>query len=356
MRPRFRCALLAILLLAGAAPAEPPAHRIEAADAQKVSATITYELRTKEYAVSRWMVFLPEPPELPWQRGVKVKAATAGRVVAEKSLLARKVRFIDSSPRAPAPGAALAMRLEIEATLRSRKLVALKPGERPPPVAPLSANERKYYLAPTASVDFDSRSFQDWLDAKGLRRGKAETAADLARRALEVIRSDFTYRFNAREDKSASAACKDASTDCAGMAYLFVGAMRAGGTPARLTVGRLAQPRKPGSDPSQTEWDRPHVRTEFFVGGVGWVPVDPSYAHASKRKPAADFIGHDPGDMLVLHLDVDLQMPFPDKVRECQFLQIAPFYWALGQGKFDGSFGPSGWELKATPLKGRSQP
>jgi hypothetical protein len=55
--------------------------------------------------------------------------------------------------------------------------------------------------------------------------------------------------------------------------------------------------------------------------------------------------------MLVLHVDVDLLLPFPDKVRECPLLQISPFYWAQGRGNFDGSFGPSGWELKATPVR-----
>jgi transglutaminase-like putative cysteine protease len=342
---------LALLLLANPAPAQQPAYKIEVADVQKVSATITYEIRTKEFAVSRWMVFLPEPPELPSQRGVRVKAAPAGRVVAEKSLLGRKVRYVNTPLRAPTPGAALPTRLEVEATLRSRKLVELKPGEKPPAFVPLSAAERKYYLAPTTTVDFDSRAFQDWLAAKELRRGKGEPPLGLARRVLEVIRADFTYHFNSQEDKSASLACKNGSTDCAGMAYLFVGAMRAGGVPARLTVGRLAQPRQPGSDPSQTGWDRPHVRTEFFLDGAGWVPVDPSYANALRRRPVADFIGQDAGDMLVLHVDVDLQLQFPDKLRECQFLQIAPFYWAHGRGNFDGHFAPSGWELKAMPMK-----
>lgn len=337
--------------MASSVTAQRPTYRIEAADVQKINATITYEIRTRRFTVSRWMLFLPEPPELPSQHGVKVKATPAGRVVTEKSLLGRKVRFIDHTLRNPAPGATLTTELEIETTLRSRKLVPLKPDEKQPFVAPLSSRERKYYLAPSETVDFNSRTFQDWLGAKELRRGKAEPAVDFAKRVLDVIRANFTYRYNSIEDKSASQACKNNSTDCGGMAYLFVGAMRAGGIPARLIVGRLAQPRKPGSDPSQTSWDRPHVRTEFFLEGVGWVPVDPSYANASRRRPVVDFIGRDPGDLLVLHVDVDLQLPFPDKVRDCPFLQITPFYWTYGRGTFDGTFGPSGWELKATPIK-----
>jgi hypothetical protein len=54
---------------------------------------------------------------------------------------------------------------------------------------------------------------------------------------------------------------------------------------------------------------------------------------------------------LVLHVDVDLKLPFPDREREVQLLQITPAYWTTGTGKFDADFGPSGWELKATPVK-----
>ena len=67
--------------------------------------------------------------------------------------------------------------------------------------------------------------------------------------------------------------------------------------------------------------------------------------------PVRDFVGHDPGDLLVLHVDVDLKLPFPDKDREVQLLQLTPAYWTTGTGTFDGQFGPSGWELKTTPIK-----
>ena len=343
---------VAVLLLCGAAThAQQPTHKIEATDRQKVNATLTYELRTTNFAATKWMIFLPEPPELPSQGKVKTTANPAGKLLTEKSLLGRKVRYVEIAVGKPTPGAGASMKMDVEAVLRSRRLVELEDGETPPAVAPLAPAERKYYLSATTHLDHDARAFQDWLDAKKLRRTKAEGPLDFAARVLEVIRADYTYRFGPDEDKRASVACAANRTDCGGMAYLFAAAMRANDAPARVLVGRLALPREPGTDRSQLEYDRPHIRAEVFVTGVGWVPVDPANAHSGKSKPVTAFVGHDPGDLLVLHVDVDLRLPYPDKEREVQFIQVGPSYWATGTGKFDGQYGPTGWDLKAAAIE-----
>ena len=338
------------LLLASAAPAQQPTHKIETTDRQTVNATITYEIRTTNFAVSKWMMFLPEPPELPSQTKVKTTATPVGRVVTDKSALGRKVRYVEVPVAAPKAGGTVSLKLEVEAVLRARKLVPLAENEVPPVVAPLTATERKYYLSATTLVDHDATAFREWLGEKKLHRVKDESAIDFAARVLEVIRSDYRYRFDTDTDKRASVACRAKVNDCGGLSYLFVGAMRANDTPARLLVGRLAVPRKPGSDPSQTDYDQPHIRAEMFVAGVGWVPVEPAYAHVNRRRPVSAFVGFDPGDLLVLHVDVDFQLPFPDKAREVQVLQIGPAYWTAGKGTFDGHFGPTGWDLKTTPI------
>jgi transglutaminase-like putative cysteine protease len=347
----FLRSLVAMLLLTGAAVAQPPTHRMEATDFQTVNATITYEMKTTSCAVSKWMVFLPEAPELPSQGKVKSTTIPTGRILADKSSLGRKVRYIEVPVAKPTPGSGLTVRLDIEATLRSRKLVELKDGEKPPVVTPLTANERKFYLNTSSRVDHDAKAFQEWLDAKKLRRGKTEHPLDFTARVLEVLRTDFRYSYDPDEDKRASVTCKKDRADCGGMSFLLVGAMRANDIPARVLVGRLALPRKAGSNPSQTAYDRPHIRIELFVADIGWVPVDPSYANAGKSKPVRDYVGYDPGDLLVLHVEVDLRLPFPDKEREAQFLQLGPLYWTTGKGTFDGHFGPTGWELKATPIE-----
>jgi hypothetical protein len=91
----------------------------------------------------------------------------------------------------------------------------------------------------------------------------------------------------------------------------------------------------------------------MYLAGVGWVPVDPSYANGRKNQPVKAFIGHDPGDMIVLQVDVDVKLPFPDPPGEQLLvgLQLEPAYWAFGKGTFDGKIGPAGWELKAKPVE-----
>ena len=340
-----------VLLSSALVGAQPPALRIEATDRQKVNATITYEIKTTNFAATRWMIFLPEAPTLPSQVKVKTVADPSGKLLTEKSLLRRPVRYIERSEAVPTPGTGITMRLEIEAVLRSRKLVQVKEDEKPPVVTPLTAEERKYYLARTPRVDYDAKPFREWLEAKKLHRAKEESPLAFAERVVEVIRTDYEYNYDPDEDRRASTVCSAAKTDCAGLSYLFTAAMRTNGVPARFLVGRLARPRERGSDRTKPGFERPHVRVEFYAAGIGWVPADPTYAQAARAKPVSAFVGTDPGDLLVLHVDTDLRLPYPDKEREAQFIQIGPHYWAQGNGKFDGYFAPSGWELKATPIE-----
>lgn len=342
-------AAAAFLLIPTVATAQPPKVRIEAKDHQKITATITYELHTTNFAVNHWTAFMPEPPELAAQRAVKATLTPAGRLIAEKSPLARKVRVIDIPVADPVPGAKLVVRQEIQATLRSRKLVPLKPGEKPPAVTALTSAERKYYLAPAKRIDYDAPTFQGWLDKKGLRRKQTEPPTDYAARVLGVIRSDFEYRFFREDERRASVNCVRPFTDCGGMTFVFVAAMRANDIPARVLVGRLALPREPGSGAGDQGYNQPHVRAELYVAGVGWVPVDPAYAQADHRKPVREFVGYDPGDMLVQHLDLDLRLPMTDQERVAELMQIGPFFWVTGLGPMDAAFGPSGWVVKTTP-------
>ena len=355
MSRHFARAFALSLLLAGAAAAQPPAptHKIVATDRQTVNATITYEITTTKFAVARWMVFLPEPPELPSQTKVKASVPNA-KVVAEKSALARKVQFIDVPVANPAPGGKLGLKLDIEAVLRARELVPLEKGEKVPKVAALTDAEKKHYLAPGEQIDFDAPTFKSWMADKKLKAKKDEPPLDLAARVLEVIRADVRFRFDLKDDKRVSAACARSSTDGAGMAYLFVAAMRDNKVPARALVGRLAAPRKAGAKPGDAEYDQPHVRAEVYVAGVGWVPVNAVGANLYADQPIKSFIGNDPGDLLVLHVDPDLLLQYPAPAPpkpHATLLQIAPHYQAMGKGGFDAEFGPTGWELKATPIE-----
>lgn len=342
--------IAALLLLVAVAGAQTPTYKVVAENHQRIEARITYRIETDKFAVNRWLVHLPEPPELPSQAGVESTGPDKSVGVAEESPLARRMRKLDLPVARPGEKSRLDLELAVKATLRTRKLVPLLNGEKPPKVTPLTAVERKHYLAAGESVDFEEKAFQSWLDAKKLRARKGESPLTFAERVLTAIRSDFAYAFSIA-DKKSSTSCGKSSGDCADMTLVFVGAMRAGGVPARALVGRVAKPRKPGSRPDDMEYDQAHVRAEIFLDGVGWVCVDPSYCHSDKIKPVRFYVGHDPGDLLVLHVDTDLKMRYPDKVRTANMLQVTPHYWSFGNGAFDGKFGPTGWELTAKAAK-----
>ncbi|MFO0805022.1 MAG: transglutaminase family protein [Gemmataceae bacterium] len=344
-------AVLVLVIGASVAAAQPPTHRMELTDFQTVQATIGYELRSRDFEVSRWMAYIAEPPELPSQTKLKVTAEPAGKIVPEKSPLARKVRLFDAPIAKPSAAAKFTMKQDIAATLRSRKLVPLEEGEKAPAVPALTATERKFYLAATKRYDFNDAEFKAWLLGKRLIRAKSDPAVDYAARVLEVIRADYAYRFDQAEEKRASITCSRNATDCGGMTILFVAAMRAHDIPARTLVGRLAKPRREGSVAGELAYDQPHVRAEFHVPGIGWIPVDPTYANRDTKEPVKAFVGRDPGDLLVLHVDFDLRLPVLDKEHTTDLLQLEPAFWAFGRGKFDAFVGPSRWELKATPVK-----
>lgn len=344
-------ALPLLLLLSLVANAQPPTRRIEITDRQSVQATIGYELRSRDFAVTRWLAYIAEPPEHPSQTKLKVVCDPAGKVVTEKGPLARKVHLFDVSLPNPTAGAKLTIKQDISAVLRSRKLVPIAEGDKIPVVPPLTAAERKYYTAVSKRYDYDKMEFKAWIAGKRLTRDKGESAFDYAERVLAIIRSDFAYRFDPAEERRASITCSRNATDCGGMTILLVSALRAHDIAARTIVGRYAKPRREGAVPGDLEYDQPHVRAEFFVPGVGWVPVDPTQANRNTDTPLAEFIGRDPGDMIVLHVDFDLRLQVLDKEQSTDLLQMEPLFWAVGRGKLDVFLAPTKWELKATPIK-----
>jgi transglutaminase-like putative cysteine protease len=296
------------------------------------------------------MAYLPEPPELPSQTNIKVTTKPKSKSVSERSALARKVRLFDIAVPNPSPASKLELEMEVQATLRSRWLAPLAEGETPPKVAPLSPTETRYYTSPGRDIDFKAKSFKAWLDKKNLHIEKGELPIDFAERLLQVIRDDYAYGFNLSE-KKASLCCDQGTIDCSGMSFVFAAAMRANAIPARVLIGRFARPRKPGSRPGDPEYDQPHVRAEFYVPDVGWVVVDASDANVMKFKKVREFIGYDPGNMLVLHVDVDLKLWFPELVQTAEGLQVTPGYWAHGKGVFDAKSGDSVWDVTVTPIK-----
>lgn len=347
----LRSACLSVLLAAAALPAQPaaaPAYKIVAADHQTIDAKITQTVQTTNYVVTRWVAFVPEPPDLPGQTVTKITVSPKAVAVTEAGPLARKLRFVDTPVAAPAAGTKMSVELGVQATLRSRKLVPLADGEAAPRVVPLTAAEAKYYTSPGPTVDFDHPAVKGWVERKKLKLGKGEDPVALAVHVMDALRADFNYSYSRGRNKASEAAVEPTS-DVAGLSYLFVAAMRANKVPARPLCGRLARPRKDGSKPGEFEHDWYHVRAEFFLAGVGWVPVNPGQAVLT-TVPVRDLIGADAGDFLALHADVDVRLAVPNRPRVVPTLSVGVNVDAFGRGPFDAVAQPSGWEFTATPV------
>lgn len=143
----IRCSTVVLFLSAAVLSAQQPKpnYKMELTDRQNIDARINYEIQTRNFTVNRWVVYLPEPPELPSQTNVKVSSTPKPIVMTEKSPLGRKVRQADIPVAMPTAGSKLPLELDIRATLRARKLVPLVEGEKSSNVQGLSAVEMKYY-------------------------------------------------------------------------------------------------------------------------------------------------------------------------------------------------------------------
>ncbi|OWU73140.1 transglutaminase family protein [Phaeobacter sp. 22II1-1F12B] len=146
--------------------------------------------------------------------------------------------------------------------------------------APLSAEDRAYYTAPTALVPTD-----------GIVKATAESIIGDATGDLEKARLiyDWIVLNTARNPETRGCGLGDVASmlemnnltgKCADLNTLFVGLARAAGLPARDVYGLRVAPSRFGykslgagsSDVTKAQ----HCRAEVFLDGIGWTAVDPA--------------------------------------------------------------------------------
>jgi hypothetical protein len=218
----------------------------------------------------------------------------------------------------------------------------------------LPPETRKLYLAPSQTLDFNSKEFQKWLESHSLRRQQGEHDVDFARRVFLQTSKAFTYEWPVRHAGTASSTCKAHRGDCGGMSVVFVSALRGNGIPARALAGHYAESSIRGKKPGDALNLQIHVKAEFFAEGIGWVPVDQTYA--LNAKSPLRFFGHDAGDFFVQHVDFDLILDtihFGKQRVGC--MQGIP-YWSPGSGSLDPKTNEN-WQVRTLSSGwNRSQP
>jgi transglutaminase-like putative cysteine protease len=148
-------------------------------------------------------------------------------------------------------------------------------------------HERRSALASTSIVDSTGRFPKDvvpFLQADGLvpvdgmiaslSREQTQGVSDPLQKArriydyvISVVNHDTVGADSGRGD--ALWAAESHHGDCTDVHSLFIGMARAAGIPARLAVGfSLPEGQKQGTIPSYHSW------AEFYMSGLGWIPVD----------------------------------------------------------------------------------
>src|SRR5262249_10291676 len=154
-----------------------------------------------------WVLFTAQAPELPGQTNVKSRLRPDGVKATELSLLHRPIL----TARIPAPKQgrdnSLSFSATYQATLLSRRLRPLAPGEPPPSIARLSDKERRAALLERGHYDFGKAEFQNWLRSENLRRDKGQGEIDFAFRVFQALQAATTYDYQPAMDRHASAVC-----------------------------------------------------------------------------------------------------------------------------------------------------
>lgn len=342
--------LLVLSSLSGDAAVASPQWRIELKESKRVHATLSYTVHCEKLQAKEWIVFAGHAPELWGQTKVKTSLAQNGRPTKELSDLERLVEMGRVPAATPALHTEIPIVVVYDATLRSRHLKPLEPGQKPPEVGPLTEHGKMLYLANYGDFDHDSEALHKWIAARQLKRHKDEGEVEYARRVFQAIKKNFTYQYRPDLDRHASAVCQAGRSDCGGLSALFVATLRASGIPSRTLYGRWAQSSKPGAKLNETPYYQWHVKSEFFAKGVGWVPVDISSGIAhDKTKEGLVYFGNDKGDFITMHVDSDLLLD-TDKFgkKKVHGLQT-PMFWVTGTGTVEPKKVTQTWEVKTFP-------
>ena len=161
-----------------------------------------------------------------------------------------------------APGKSLAIEWTFE-----RLEPRLVPGPSSPDLV-MSESDRCWNLRRSIQVDVNEAIA---LAARQIA-GDQDDSIAVAKSFFRELVSNYQYEYPVR-DRVASEMLRVKRGDCGQFSNLFVALCRSKGIPARAVVGTFVNEARM----------RPHVWAEFWIDGIGWIPVDPSIGQAIAR-------------------------------------------------------------------------
>lgn len=338
--------LLILLPLLVLPPARGDGLVLDVKEGKRVTGVLSYDVICPKLRAKTWVLFAAQAPELPGQVNVLSRLSHKTSVAKDLNGLPRSL-LVAQVPATPATSSRLQLRLTYEATLRSRYLRPLRPGETKGPVEGLSPADRKWWLASHGDIDLTSAPFRKWMADQELARRPKESDVAFARRTFQAIRNGFTYEFRDNMNRRTGAVCQAKKSDCGGLGMLFTAVMRVNKVPARTLWGRWALSTKTGEKLGDVDYHQWHVKAEFYADGVGWVPVDLSSGILHDRSRAGlRYFGRDDGDFITFHVDPDLRVnAFHFGKQTIGNLQT-PAFWVTGSGTVEPRTGKELWLVR----------
>lgn len=305
---------------------------IQSTQSQKVNALMGIDVEAPEASALDWLICFPCPPELPGQRLTRY-GTESGRYskVQELSKFKRDIFCVRHAVQNKTDATKLSARFYYQLVLTARQLCSA-----PLQVPMLSAHDRLRYLAESTSFDFNNAVFRNWLRVRKLKKEPSERDIDFAWRLYLTIRRDYHYMYDMNQQRVASYLCSVDKTDCGGLSFLFVSALRANGIPARALIGHWL---KPGAGPNSKENDygKVHVISEFYANGAGWIPVDLSLAVSNKSDNPLSNFGNCDSNFVTMHIDPDLVIDSLWFGEQNVPILQNPVYWVTGRGTTNGA-------------------
>lgn len=210
-------------------------------------------------------------------------------------------------------------------TVNREEYVALRNGvalRHLPPTYPTNPALLERYLQPDKLVPLNgviARLAQT-------QTAGASTPLEKARKIYDYVVSSMHYDHNGDGWGRGDAvwACDSKHGNCTDFHSVFIGMMRASGIPARFGIGfQIPQDKTQGHIPGYHCW------SEFYVQGLGWIPVDASEASQHPAKKDYFFGAVDPNRVLFTYgRDIRLS---PDQKSDPLNYFIYPYAESDGQ-------------------------